>query len=106
MKLIKRRKKAPTEKAVALRYREKEMVAPRIIAKGEGHLAVKIRETAKAKGIPIHRDDDLVELLGQVEVDRDIPPELYASVAEILSWIYRANDEMRKQVVSPAKRDQ
>ena len=84
------------EKAVALRYREKEMAAPRVIAKGEGHIAAKIRETALAQGIPIHRDDDLVELLGQVEVDRDIPAELYASVAEILSWIYRANDEMKR----------
>jgi flagellar biosynthesis protein len=97
------RKKPAREKAVALKYREKEMAAPRVIAKGEGYVAAKIRETALAQGIPVHRDDDLVELLAQVEVDRDIPPELYASVAEILSWIYRANDDARKMGVKSGK---
>ena len=92
---MKPRKRPARDKAIALRYHEKEMTAPRVVAKGEGHVAAKIKETAKAQGIPIHRDDDLVELLGQVEIDRDIPPELYASVAEILSWIFRANDEAR-----------
>jgi len=92
-------KKNPArEKAVALRYREREMSAPRVIAKGEGFVARKIRETALAQGVPIHRDDDLVELLAQVEIDRDIPPELYASVAEILSWIYRANNAARLSI--------
>ena len=82
--------------AVALRYREKQDGAPRVVAKGEGEIARKIRETAEAHRIPIHRDDSLVELLAEVELDREIPPELFASVAEILAWIYRANAQSQK----------
>ena len=72
--------------------------APRVVAKGKGEIAKKIRETAQEHNIPIHRDDGLVELLAEVELDREIPPELYASVAEILAWIYRANDHAQKGV--------
>jgi flagellar biosynthesis protein len=92
-----RTKKRPDrEKAVALRYREKEGAAPRVVAKGEGLVAQKIKELAATHGIPIRRDDDLVELLAQVEIDREIPPELYAAVAEVLALIYRANENARK----------
>jgi flagellar biosynthesis protein len=92
-----RRERTKRERAVALRYREREDSAPRVVAKGEGELAGRIREVAEKSGVPIRRDDDLVELLAQIDIDREIPPELYAAVAEILSWIYRANDAMRKE---------
>jgi flagellar biosynthesis protein len=91
-------KRYQREKAVALKYKHDEDQAPRVIAKGEGLVAQKIKAVAEAAGVPIRRDDDLVELLAQVEVDREIPAELYAAVAEILSWIYRANDEIRKEI--------
>jgi flagellar biosynthesis protein len=91
------KKKNARDRAVALRYREKEDAAPKVIAKGDGFVARKIREVAEEHGIPVRRDDDLVELLAQVEIDRDIPPELYAAVAEMLVWIYRANDNVRKR---------
>jgi flagellar biosynthesis protein len=95
---VKRRKTSHRDLAVALRYREKADGAPRVVAKGEGLVAQKIREIAQAHHLPIHRDDGLVELLSQVDLDREIPPELYASVAEVLAWIYRANDEARKGI--------
>ena len=85
------------DKAVALRYKIDEDRAPRVTAKGEGHLAEKIREIARANNIPIHQDDDLIELLAEVELDREIPTELYAAVAEILSWIYRANAHLKEE---------
>lgn len=85
------------EKAVALRYDEKKDASPRVVAKGEGYIAKKIKALAKEYGIPIRQDDDLVELLAQIDVDREIPEELYAAVAEILSWIYRANEEMKQE---------
>ncbi len=88
-------KKTKTDKAVALRYDEQRDQAPRVIAKGQGSIAQKIREIAQSKNIPVHQDDALVELLAQIDVDREIPAELYAAVAEILSWIYRANHELR-----------
>lgn len=85
------------DRAVALRYREESDSAPRVVASGSGHLAEKIKEIAEKNGIPLHQDNDLVELLAQVEIDREIPPELYAAIAEVLSWIYRANNRMRKE---------
>jgi flagellar biosynthesis protein len=86
------------EKAVALKYRAEEDRAPKVVAKGEGHIARAIKASAAKHGIPVRRDDDLIELLAQVDVDREIPAELYAAVAEVLSWIYRANDEMKKDI--------
>jgi flagellar biosynthesis protein len=84
------------EKAVALKYRAEEDRAPKVVAKGEGRVAQAIKEAAAKHGVPIRRDDDLIELLAQVDIDREIPAELYAAVAEVLSWIYRANDDMKK----------
>ena len=85
------------EKAVAIKYRPDKDHAPTVVAKGQGLIAETIKAIAKKRGIPIKRDDDLVELLAQVDIDREIPAELYAAVAEVLAWIYRANDEVRKQ---------
>lgn len=93
------RERERRDRAVALRYRAERDNAPRVVAKGEGELARRIREVAAESGVPIRRDDDLVELLAQIDIDREIPAELYAAVAEILSWIYRANDDMRKETV-------
>lgn len=87
------------EKAVALRYQEKKDDAPRVVATGKGLIARKIKEIALANGVPIYQDNDLVELLAQIDIDREIPPELYAAVAEILSWIYKANKELKKEII-------
>ena len=87
----------PREKAVALRYSKDDDRAPRVVAKGEGSIARKIREIAESNDIPVRRDDTLVELLAQIEIDREIPPELYAAVAELLAWIYRANAALEKE---------
>lgn len=97
-------KKRPSqrEKAVAIKYRAEEDRAPKVVAKGKGLVAQAIKELAAKRGIPIRRDDDLVELLAQVEIDREIPAELYAAIAEVLAWIYRANDSLKK----PAGQDQ
>ena len=89
--------KPQRDKAVALQYREHKDSAPRIIAKGEGLIAQAIKEIAQKNGIPLHRDDTLVELLAQIEIDREIPSELYAAIAELLSWIYRANSALEKE---------
>jgi Flagellar biosynthesis pathway, component FlhB len=99
------KKKTPQrEKAVAIKYRAEEDRAPKVVAKGKGLVAQAIKEIAAQRGIPIRRDDDLVELLAQVEVDREIPAELYAAVAEVLAWIYRANDALKKQEVIEVKK--
>jgi flagellar biosynthesis protein len=88
--------KSKRDRAVALRYKEKVDQAPKVVAKGEGTIAQRIKELALENGIPIHRDDTLVELLAEIDIDREIPPELYSAIAEILSWIYRANNDLFK----------
>ncbi len=84
------------ERAVALSYDQETTAAPKVIAKGEGLIASRIKEIALAKGVPIHRDDDLVQMLSALEIDREVPSELFAAVAEILAFIYKANQEKIK----------
>jgi len=79
--------KAKKAKAAALIY--DQTGAPRIVAKGVGEVARKMIETAEAEGIPIQKNELLVEALMQVELTKEIPPELYKAVAEILAFIYR-----------------
>ncbi|AFV01859.1 MAG: type III secretion protein [Dehalobacter sp. 4CP] len=85
-------KKQNMKKAAALAY--DHVGAPRIVAKGEGHMAQKIIELAEEQGIPVQNDDTLVEALMQVEMSKEIPPELYQAVAEVLAFIYRL-DKMK-----------
>ena len=75
------------EKAAALVY--DQAGAPRIVAKGAGEVARTIIEAAKAEGIPIQKNELLVEALMQVELTKEIPPQLYRAVAEILAFVYR-----------------
>jgi flagellar biosynthetic protein FlhB len=80
----------PTELAVALRYRAGEMSAPRVLGKGAGYIAQKIREVASEKSIPIVENKPLAQLLyRQVEVGQEIPGALYRAVAEVLAYVYR-----------------
>jgi flagellar biosynthesis protein len=77
------------EKAVALKYDMQKDAAPRVVAKGEGKIAQKIIEIAELHKLPIKKDEDLVELLSKVELDKEVPPELYRAVAEIFTFIYK-----------------
>lgn len=80
----------PTELAIALRYRAGETAAPRVLGKGAGYIAQKIREIGREKGIPIVENKPLARLLyRQVEVGREIPETLYRAVAEVLAYVYR-----------------
>jgi len=73
--------------AVALRYDQKD-AAPRVVAKGYGNIADTIIRTAKDNGLYVHESPELVNLLMQVNLDAQIPPQLYVAVAELLAWIY------------------
>lgn len=86
------------DKAVAISYNENKDNAPKIVAKGSGAVAQRIREIAEANDIPIHKDDDLLELLSQIDIDREIPPELYTAIAEILCWVYQADLELKREM--------
>ena len=63
--------------------------APRVVAKGRGLIAQAIIERAKQHDVFVHESSDLVGLLMQVELDQQIPPQLYLAVAELLAWLYR-----------------
>lgn len=84
----------PRQTAVALRYQPQPPfldAAPRLVAKGQGLLADRMLELAKANGIPIQKDPDLVAMLEPLNVDQIIPPELFHAVAIVLASLYRAN---------------
>ena len=81
--------------AAALGYDSESNSAPRLLAKGEGELADRIIALAKENNIPIREDRDLVALLSQLNLNQEIPSELYRTVAEILTFIYKANDQWK-----------
>ena len=81
-----RKKKA---KAVALKYETEKDSAPRVVAKGRDVIAEKIIETARAHNVPLYEDKNLVQVLEALDLDTEIPPELYRAVAEVLAFIYR-----------------
>jgi Uncharacterized homolog of the cytoplasmic domain of flagellar protein FhlB len=78
-------------RAVALKYEPGERSAPVVVAKGKGYLANAIVEKAAENGVPVQEDASLVEVLSKLDLNQEIPPELYALVAEILSFIYRSD---------------
>ena len=85
------------ERAIALDYERGAEGAPRVVASGKGEMAKRILDVARAEGIPVREDADLVELLGAVDLGDEIPIELYGVVAELLSCLYRANSELASQ---------
>ncbi|MGJ7527652.1 EscU/YscU/HrcU family type III secretion system export apparatus switch protein [Variovorax sp. GB1P17] len=73
--------------AVALSYADKTK-APVVVAKGYGVVAESIMREARENGLYVHSSADLVKLLMQVDLDQQIPPQLYLAVAELMAWIY------------------
>jgi flagellar biosynthesis protein len=85
-------KPPPTRRtAVALKYNTTTDNAPKILAKGQGEIAEKIIALARAKGVPMRQDADLVQVLSQLDLRQEIPPSLYHVVAELLAFVYRLN---------------
>lgn len=82
--------------AVALDYDEDQKAPPKVAAAGYGYVAERILDLAFAAGVKVRQDADLAEILAAVDLDAEIPPEAFAAVAEILSYIYRLNDETAK----------
>ncbi len=78
-------------KAAALRYEHGKDPAPRVVAKGRGKVAEKIVALAEAHGVPLVEDRNLVQVLDALDVDTQIPAELYQAVAEVLVFVYRLN---------------
>lgn len=79
----------PTHFAVAIQYENGAMTAPKVVAKGADYLAYKIREKATQNSIPIVEDPPLARALyHNVEVETEVPEELYKAVAKVLAYVY------------------
>lgn len=80
----------PTHFAVALQYEAKSMVAPKLIAKGVDHLALRIREIAEENGVPVVENPPVARALyATVEIDAEVPNEHYKAVAEIIGYVMK-----------------
>ncbi len=82
----------PPRRAIALRYEPAGSGVPEIAAKGSGPVADRILDVARAHGVPIREDPDLVALLAACEVGEDVPVELYVAVAELLAFLWEMRD--------------
>jgi len=81
------------KRAVALTYDAIKDRAPRITAKGQGKLAERIIALAEEHNIPIKKDTDLVQVLYRLDLETEVPPELYAVIAEIFAFVYSLNQK-------------
>ena len=90
-------KQSITKKAVALSYEPQKDSAPRITAKGRGHIAEKIIRIAKENGVPIKSDVLLVEVLSQIDLYEEIPECVYQIVAEIFAFVYSLQHNAKRQ---------
>jgi flagellar biosynthetic protein FlhB len=80
----------PTHFAVALKYDNQSMRAPKVVAKGADFMAMRIRQLAVANGVPLVERKELARALYRtVEIGQEIPPEFFNAVAEILAYVYR-----------------
>jgi flagellar biosynthesis protein len=90
------------QSAVALSYSGGNK-APTVVAKGYGVVAESIVRRAREHGLYVHESPELVSLLLNVDLDEQIPPQLYVAVAELLAWLYRLEAGMAES--PPAARE-
>jgi flagellar biosynthesis protein FlhB len=92
----------PTHYAVALKYDDQSMAAPRVVAKGADLLALKIRDIAKESKVPVLQAPPLARALyAHAEIDREVPQALFAAVAQVLAWVYQLRAAMAGQGAMP-----
>ncbi len=85
----------PTHFAVAIKYDNASGGAPKVVAKGQDHLAFRIREIAKENDVPIVENKPLARTLyANVDIGREIPPDLYQAVAEVLAYVYKLKNKI------------
>ena len=79
--------------AVAIEHRPTESTSlPKIVASGKGKIAERILDIAFAEGVRVREDADLAEVLAAADIEMEIPVEAFIAVAEILRYVYAAND--------------
>ncbi|MGW8195106.1 MAG: EscU/YscU/HrcU family type III secretion system export apparatus switch protein, partial [Desulforhopalus sp.] len=85
----------PTHLSVAILYDAKEMAAPKVVAKGADHVAMKIRQLAKEAGVPVIENPPVARLLHKLDLGAHIPEDLFKVVAEILAHVYSLKRSQR-----------
>ena len=83
------KKQTSVPEAVAIRYDRERENAPRVVAKGRGIVAQQLTAIAKKHAVPVYQNQSVTQLLMAVELDREIPPELYQAIANVLAYVYR-----------------
>jgi flagellar biosynthesis protein len=81
----------PRKKAVALRYDAESEGAPKVVAKGAGYQAEHILQIAKENDIHIYEDPDMVNILATLDIQAEVPENLYKAIAEVLAFVYQLN---------------
>lgn len=94
----------PLQQAVALAYQQGE-AAPKVVAKGRGLVAEQIIGVAMEAGVHIHESKELVSLLMDVDLDQQIPPMLYRTIAELLAWLYYIEQAQKSGLPLPPAPD-
>ena len=85
----------PTHLALALQYESAHMNAPKVLAKGAGEIALRIKEIADAHDIPIIENKGLAQALyGLVDIGDEVPAQFYQAVAEVLAYVYKLKGRM------------
>lgn len=94
----------PTHYAVALKYDEASMAAPRVVAKGADLMALRIRDTARTAQVPVLQAAPLARALyAHAEVDREVPLALYSAVAQVLAYVYRLRAALSGRTAPPGE---
>jgi len=94
----------PLQQAVALVY-ETGAPAPKVVAKGRGLVAEQIINVAQEAGVFIHESKELVSLLMDIDLDKQIPPTLYRTIAELLAWLYHIESAQKSGLPLPPPPD-
>ncbi|MBR2214285.1 MAG: EscU/YscU/HrcU family type III secretion system export apparatus switch protein [Selenomonadaceae bacterium] len=89
---------APAE-AVALKYDAEKDRAPKVVAKGRGHVAENILAAAQKNAVPVYQNKTLVNMLMALDIDREIPPELYRAIAEVMAYVYQIDRKNAPQAL-------
>jgi flagellar biosynthesis protein len=82
-------------RAAALKYDQQAAGAPKVVAAGGGLIAERIVEIAREQGVAVREDPALAEALARLELEQEIPPELFVAVAEVLVWAYGLEKKRR-----------
>lgn len=90
--------KSRRQAAVALKkFGVEEGAIPKVVAAGYGKLAEEIVRLAFENGVRVREDRDLAQILAAIELDSDIPSEALVAIAEILSYVYKANSTYQRE---------